>query len=197
MGLRNRSVGIPGFVQQDLHLLKAPLAFSVFRNGSRDAGFGNYLWLSSFVSGTLRFSAGLSYLSGGIGMDGSLGHVLVVEDEYLIAVDLVDALEAHGAVVVGPVSGIREAIRAIEEATELDGAILDLNLRGEISLPVADLLRVRNIPFVLTTGYGRENLPEALVQIPLVAKPFEASEVIGTLVEIMRERQSSMRPLNP
>lgn len=125
-------------------------------------------------------------------MDGSFGHVLVVEDEYLIAADLIDALEARGAVVVGPVSGIRGATTAIEEAAQLDGAILDLNLRGEMSLPVADLLRARNVPFVLTTGYSKENLPDDLREVPLVTKPFEPSEVVEKLAKILVERQSNI-----
>ena len=124
-------------------------------------------------------------------MDGYLGHILVVEDEYLIAADLVDALDARGAIVLGPVSGLREATQAVEDAKQLDGAILDLNLRGEMSLPVADLLRAHNVPFVLTTGYAPENLPPGYRDIPLLAKPMEASEVVEKLAVVMSSRRAN------
>ncbi|MBM3094991.1 response regulator [Ensifer sp. T173] len=118
-------------------------------------------------------------------MTSALGHVLVVEDEPMIAMELVCALELQGATVVGPFAGIRQATAAIENGAKLDGAVLDLNLGGELSFSVADLLRANHIPFVFTTGYGLEDLPRRYGQIPLLAKPIDPSQVIEKLAEIM------------
>jgi len=74
---------------------------------------------------------------------------LVVEDEYLIAVDLVATLESLGVEVAGPAASVQEALQLLERGDHLDGAVLDINLRNERVYPVADVLRSRGVPFVL------------------------------------------------
>lgn len=80
-------------------------------------------------------------------------HVLIVEDEYLLADDLSDALSDVGAKVVGPAGSIEQATALILSREPIDVAILDVNLRGEMVFPVADALRQRGIPFAFATGY--------------------------------------------
>jgi DNA-binding response OmpR family regulator len=116
---------------------------------------------------------------------GGLGHILVVEDEYLLAIDLVDALKRQGASVVGPVFGLAEALKAISDASVLDGAIVDLNLRGEMSFPVAELLQAKKVPFLLTSGYDRSAVSARFVDVPLIEKPFDAVVVVETLKSLM------------
>jgi DNA-binding response OmpR family regulator len=77
--------------------------------------------------------------------------VLVVEDTFLIAVDLADQLTDSGYQVVGPVSTVKHALETMDGA-ELDGALLDVNLDGERSFPIAELLAARGIPFIFLTG---------------------------------------------
>ena len=96
--------------------------------------------------------------------------VLVVEDEYLVAMDMSAYLEAAGAHVVGPASNVTAALDALER-TELDGAILDVNLRGEMAYPVADALAARGIPFVFTTGYDARMLPARFADVKRCEKP--------------------------
>jgi len=100
----------------------------------------------------------------------SAKRVLVVEDEYLVAMDMSAYLEAAGAHVVGPASNVSAALEALEHA-ELDGAILDVNLRGEMAYPVADALAARGIPFVFTTGYGVQAVPARFADIKRCEKP--------------------------
>jgi CheY-like chemotaxis protein len=100
----------------------------------------------------------------------SAKRVLVVEDEYLVAMDVSAYLEAAGAHVVGPASSVHAALEALEGA-ELDGAILDLNLRGEMAYPVADALTARGIPFVFTTGYGARTVPARFADVKRCEKP--------------------------
>ena len=77
--------------------------------------------------------------------------VLIVEDEQLFADYLADAMAAEGAEVIEPVASVNAALDAITN-TLLDGVTLDLKLKGETILPVADILAARNIPFIFLTG---------------------------------------------
>jgi CheY-like chemotaxis protein len=79
--------------------------------------------------------------------------ILVVEDEYLIAMNLQDGLENVGSVVLGPVPSVETAIKTIESEPHIDAAVLDVNLGGALAYPVADMLLARKIPFVFTSVY--------------------------------------------
>jgi CheY-like chemotaxis protein len=100
----------------------------------------------------------------------SAKRVLVVEDEYLVAMDMSAWLEAEGAHVVGPASNVHAALEVLER-TELDGAILDVNLRGEMVYPIADALIARGIPFVFTTGYDARTVPARFAGVKRCEKP--------------------------
>jgi CheY-like chemotaxis protein len=103
---------------------------------------------------------------------------LVVEDEYLIADDLQHELEKLGMVVIGPAPTVAMALRLLDATPVLDGAILDIDLRGETSFPVADALRERGIPFVFTTGYATSMIPEPYRSMPRFEKPVSMQEVV-------------------
>jgi CheY-like chemotaxis protein len=85
--------------------------------------------------------------------------VLVVEDEFLIALTMERMLHRFGVEVVGPIASLAEAVE-IACTAELDGAVLDVNVDGEKIYPCAEQLGDRGIPFILTTGYAAANLPE-------------------------------------
>src|SRR3990170_2792714 len=72
--------------------------------------------------------------------------ILVVEDEFLIALDIAGALEQGGLVVIGPLASVRDALAALERE-QVDGALLDANLGGEPVGRVADALSARRVPF--------------------------------------------------
>lgn len=107
--------------------------------------------------------------------------VLVVDDEYLVAVHIEANLEDLGCQVVGPVATV-EAALALIEAGGIDAALLDANLHGKSSSPIATELRARNIPFVVVTGYGKlELISEALNAAPRLAKPFTTTDFEAVL----------------
>lgn len=107
--------------------------------------------------------------------------VLVVEDEYMVAEHIATLLEDFGCVVVGPVATIEHALVALDEGG-LDGTMLDANLDGISSAPVAAALRAATMPFIVATGYGTLTLgSEALDDAPRVAKPFSAAELEAAL----------------
>ena len=108
--------------------------------------------------------------------------ILVVEDEYMIADDITQALVAAGAEVLGPVASAADAAELIAGGGRIDAAILDINLRDGAVFPAADTLAERNIPFAFATGYEQWSLPERFRGRPVVEKPFSASN-IAALVE--------------
>ena len=107
--------------------------------------------------------------------------LLVVEDEYFLADDIVRGLKEKGAEVVGPVGTIDDALDLIDETERLDAAVLDLNLRGEMAYPVADALLERGIPFVFTTGYDGASIPPRYKAVTRCEKPVDAPKIARAL----------------
>jgi PAS domain S-box-containing protein len=97
--------------------------------------------------------------------------VLIVEDERAIAENLAFEITAGGGNVVGSVATVNAALDVIAN-TGLDGAILDLNLTGEMAFPVADALAARHIPFVIMTGFNaRAVVPARHANVSCLQKP--------------------------
>ncbi|MBT1160180.1 response regulator [Aminobacter anthyllidis] len=99
--------------------------------------------------------------------------VLVVEDEYLLAMLLVDDLQAAGFVPLGPFSTLETALEASRRLT-FDMATLDVNLNGQWVYPLADELLTRGIPFLFLTGYAPADMPEKFRALPRLTKPYDA-----------------------
>lgn len=98
--------------------------------------------------------------------------VLVLEDEFLAALDMADCVEARGGEVVGPVGQLDQALELVR-SEPLDVAILDVRLNELDSFPVADALAARQVPFVFATGYDRPLLPARFRDFPVVGKPVD------------------------
>lgn len=113
-------------------------------------------------------------------------HVLVVEDDYLIAAALAEELADQAAVVIGPAPSVESALILVDGAGQLDLAVLDVNLRGEEVYPVADVLAGKGIPFVLVTGYDRHAIPDRYRQGLILEKPVETSAVLSALRRLVR-----------
>lgn len=109
--------------------------------------------------------------------------ILVAEDEYLLAEDLRDVLSAAGAIVIGPFPTVADAVACLDTETRVDLAILDVNLRGEMIFPVAELLDARAIPFIFTTGYQQESFPERFSQAARLEKPVAVDKVANAVRE--------------
>jgi DNA-binding response OmpR family regulator len=107
--------------------------------------------------------------------------VLVVEDDFHVAESLAMAFAAHGCEVVGPVATVEAALALIVAGGPIDGAVLDINLRGELAYPVADALRARRVPFVFTTGYDEQVVAEPYGGIACFEKPVLPGRVLEAL----------------
>jgi CheY-like chemotaxis protein len=103
--------------------------------------------------------------------------ILIVEDEYLIAMNLQDCLASVGSVTVGPVPSVDKAVKAIQSEPNIDAAIVDVNLGGVMAYPVADMLLARNIPFVFTSGYEDDVLRNRYPAIKNCHKPYVFAEM--------------------
>jgi DNA-binding response OmpR family regulator len=106
--------------------------------------------------------------------------VLIVEDEYYLAADLAKALVERGVEVVGPVGTVADAIAAID-STQVDHAVLDMNLRGNMGDEIAKRLDSEGIPYTIATGYSGESLPAQLRDKRRVEKPFRP-EVLARMI---------------
>lgn len=106
--------------------------------------------------------------------------VLVVEDEPLIAMDVVDIIAELGHVVMAAVPTAEEALREIGRQRP-DVVLLDINLRGELSYEVAHHCTAGGIPVVLTTGYDPTDIPANLRHCRIVKKPFHPHELGGAI----------------
>ena len=107
--------------------------------------------------------------------------VLLAEDEYILAEEMRQSLEEAGATVLGPVSSVGDAVALLHDESAMDGAVLDLNLNGEMIFPAADALTARGVPFVFTTGYEQWIMPERYAHVPRCEKPVEPDEVMRVL----------------
>jgi two-component SAPR family response regulator len=96
--------------------------------------------------------------------------VLVVEDETMVALDIESMLEELGCVVVASVPRLLKAL-GLAASLDIDLAVLDINLAGEVVYPLAFRLVARGIPFLFPTGYSTATLPPDLRDRPLVRKP--------------------------
>ncbi len=111
--------------------------------------------------------------------------VLVVEDEALIAMMIEDYLLDMGHEVVGPVSRLEPAV-GMAATERFDCALLDVNLSGRRSFPVAEALEARRIPFLFATAYGEEALSPEFAARPLLRKPFSAAALQEALEALVR-----------
>lgn len=113
------------------------------------------------------------------------GEVLVVEDNMVIALDAADIMSNNGASQVHLSSAVEDAVNIIRDKN-ISFALLDVNLGDQTSLPVAQELAARSIPFILATGYGdaeqiTANYPAAVI----VNKPFNAESLINAVQKCM------------
>lgn len=107
--------------------------------------------------------------------------VLVVEDEMLIAAEMEATLEDLGCRVVGPFGRVSQALDALDGA-QVDAAVLDVNVRGEMIFPVAARLKAQGVPMVFCTGYADlPDFPEPLREQARLSKPCTAANVEAAL----------------
>lgn len=107
--------------------------------------------------------------------------VFVVEDEMIGTWMLKDMLANLGCTMIGPAVQVEQALDMIEAETALDAAVLDISLNGSKSYPVADVLATRGVPFIFSTGYNRDSLPDRYRGISVLQKPYREPDLAAAL----------------
>ena len=111
--------------------------------------------------------------------------ILIVEDEMLVAIHIEDMLLDLGHEVTAIAGRLAAALTLAADA-DLDAAILDVNLAGEQSFPVADILAGRDIPFLFATGYGLQGVEDRFHSRTVLQKPFRSEELQEALAGLSR-----------
>ena len=95
---------------------------------------------------------------------------MVVEDEPLVGLMMVDIVKELGFSVCGPFINVAEATAAARGGN-CEDAVLDINLKGELVYPVADMLAESGVPFIFVTGYSSDLVEKRFAEVPVVQKP--------------------------
>lgn len=112
-------------------------------------------------------------------------HILLVEDEALVAIDLAYELEKAGAAVTFATT-LAEALAIAEIEPHHSAAVLDINLRGEEVYPAAEILAENGVPFLFCTGHGRrEELTPRFPEAPVLAKPVLGRQLVKELQKLL------------
>ena len=110
--------------------------------------------------------------------------ILVLEDEMLILMSIEDMLGDLGCESVSAATTIDQALACIE-AQPIDAAIIDMDLRGQSSRPVAEALVARGIPFVFCTGSRQSDLWSGFRDRGILGKPFTYDDLVGVLTRLL------------
>ena len=126
--------------------------------------------------------------------DVSLKSVLILEDEVLVSMMMEDLVRELGVETVH-VAADAEAAKTVVSTADLDCAVLDVRVRDGNSAEVADMLLVRGIPFVFSTGSGLESLPERHRHLPLITKPFADDDLRMLLLDTVAANRARTHEL--
>ena len=116
--------------------------------------------------------------------------VLIVEDEFRIALDIERVLESAGVEAIASVSRNRDALGALQN-DRFDVAILDLKLNGDDSLPVAERLSELGVPFIFLTGASKVLVPDPFRTVLVVSKPFDSTTLLAALRQAIGRSQAA------
>jgi DNA-binding NtrC family response regulator len=119
--------------------------------------------------------------------------ILVVEDEVLIALDLMQHLEDANFDPVGPCVTVSDALDHLRRSDCCDAAIIDVNLGRETAEPVAKALLAAEKPFIVVSGYAAAQLSEVFASAPSLTKPLRMDQLVILLRQILQSRQSPLR----
>jgi CheY-like chemotaxis protein len=126
-------------------------------------------------------------------MDKLLSHrrILVVEEEMMVLMVIEDMLADIGCESVTAAATVDQALTLLDTKV-FDAAMLDVNLNGGTSYPLAEVLAARGIPFVFATGYNGHAMKKGYGDRPLLKKPFQLNDLITVLTPILSARPAEV-----
>lgn len=111
----------------------------------------------------------------------------------LVLLHIEDALADLGCTSVSAASSVDQALDLIK-AQAFDAAMVDVNLNGRKSYPVADALAALGVPFVFSTGYSGQTLDEGYRDRPMLGKPYREADLVAMLDRLLPPQKQSSRP---
>lgn len=111
--------------------------------------------------------------------------VFIVEDEAILLCDLEDMVTHMGLQIVGSATSLDQAIKLVSSGLEIDVALLDMNLNGESSDPVADLLLEKGAGLLFVSGYGRHGLSDRFSDCHVLQKPYDETKLSNALQRLL------------
>jgi DNA-binding NtrC family response regulator len=118
-----------------------------------------------------------------IRVSGAPASILILEDEMVLAMHLEDLVVDITGANATLVSRLEDAL-AVADEDRFDAAILDVNVAGHYSFPVADRLKARGTPYAFVTGYGNRLIPPDHAHAPIVEKPFTAEQIAAVITRM-------------
>jgi CheY-like chemotaxis protein len=116
--------------------------------------------------------------------DSGRKRVLVVEDESLIGMLTMDMVKELGYATLGPLTNIADA-QAVIANSDIDVAVIDLNLNGQPAYPLAEALQAKGVPFVFVTGYAPDSIDGRFAHVPLIQKPIPREALASALARLV------------
>jgi two-component sensor histidine kinase/CheY-like chemotaxis protein len=110
--------------------------------------------------------------------------LLLVEDELVVGVFMQELLEAIGYRSTEPIGRLSDALAAAQRE-RFRGAVLDMNLNGEIVYPLAELLTAQNVPFIFVTGYAPRSVDARFTAVPILQKPVLQDDLAAILEDVL------------
>jgi CheY-like chemotaxis protein len=114
--------------------------------------------------------------------------VFIVEDEAILLCDLEDMATHMGLNVIGSATSLDQAMKLISSGLEMDIALLDMNLNGQSSDPIADRLLENGVALLFVSGYGRHGLTDRFSDCHILQKPYDETKLSNALQRLLASR---------
>lgn len=115
--------------------------------------------------------------------------ILIVEDEFYLAMDISEEIEQAGGTVLGPCRDIAASMIQLEAGPDV--AVVDINLGEGPSFEIARALEERGVPFVFLTGYDAATIPPEFAHVESVNKPADAARVIDVIARLTTSKAAN------
>ena len=120
--------------------------------------------------------------------------ILVAEDEFFIANDIALCLERAGATIIGPTPTVRATLESLSAVEDIQVAVLDINLNGELIFPVADELARRSVPVIFYSGYDTLSVPDRFRSVLRLSKCAGSADLVSAVFDEYLEHLSTLTP---
>ena len=116
--------------------------------------------------------------------------IFVLDDEFLIAMQMAQLMENFGWSILGPAGSLEEADVLLEENDSPDAAILDINIRGASVFELAETLHDRGVPILFCSGYEVIEETDRFTGCAKLRKPFGGGQIFSEIEALMKRKEA-------